>query len=337
MSGQMTNRRILLARYPEGLPREDDFALENCETPAPEDGQVLVRTKFISVDPYIRGRLRNAPGRQSYIAPIAQGMPMESGCAGEVVSSRHASFQPGDSVQGRWAWQESVALPGKALRKLDKSESMSASLGVLGLTGLTAYFGLLEIGKPKAGESVVVSGAAGATGATAGQIAKIQGCRVIGIAGTGEKVAYLKELGFDGAFNYRTETAYKERLRELCPNGVDVYFDNTGGPVTDAVFPRLNSFARVVLCGQISEYNRTEEQSGPRLLFHLVIKQARAEGFLVNQFAERFGEARGQLAAWLREGRLKHRETIVDGFENTPRAFIAMLRGENIGKQLVRL
>jgi NADPH-dependent curcumin reductase CurA len=209
---------------------------------------------------------------------------------------------------------------------------------VLGIPGLTAYFGLLDIGKPRAGETVVISGDAGAVGSIAGQIAKIKGCRVVGIAGSDEKVACIRdELGFDAAFNYKTTADYTAKLRELCPNGVDVYFDNVGGPITDAVFRVINTGARIVVSGQIAQYNAEKPETGPRLLAHLVVKQARAEGFLVFQFAARYSEGLKQIAEWLQAGKLRYREQFVDGIENAPRAFIGILCGENMGKQLVRV
>ena len=332
-------RRIELAHYPDGTPRESDFRLVKAQLPAPAEGELLVRIAYISVDPYIRGRLRPAPRSQSYIAPIAVGDVMESGAVAEVVESNAEGFAPGDFVEAHMPWQDYAVIPAKRARRIDKSQGpVSAALGVLGMTGLTAYFGLLEIGKPKAGETVVVSGAAGATGSVAGQIAKILGCRVTGTAGSEEKVRYLiDDLGFDAAYNYKTVTDHPKKLAELCPEGVDVYFDNTGGDVTDGVFLNIRQFARIVLCGQIAQYNNREAAMGPRLLFQLVVKQARAEGFLVFQFAQQYEQGRTQLAAWLREGRLKHRESFVDGLENAPHAFIALFTGDNFGKQLVRL
>jgi hypothetical protein len=264
---------------------------------------------------------------------------MGAGAVGEVTASKNARFQVGDVVEGFFGWQQYATSGGEGIRKLDPSLApVSTALSVLGMPGLTAYFGFLEVGRPRSGETVVVSGAAGAVGSLAGQIAKISGCRVVGIAGSDQKVSWLtKELGFDAAFNYKTTSDYAAKLNELCPEGVDIYFDNVGGPITDAVFYALNIRGRVVVCGQIAQYCAEKPETGPRLLWHLIVKRARAEGFLVFDYAPRYTEGLRQLAMWLNAGKLKHREQFVDGIENTPRAFIGMLRGENTGKQLVRL
>jgi len=295
-----------------------------------------VRLLYVSVDPYMRGRMNDV---KSYAPPAQIGEVMGAGAVGLVVNSQSAQFETGDFVEGFFGWQEYAISDGKGVRKLDPSlGSLSTALGVLGIPGLTAYFGLLDIGRPQRGETVVISGAAGAVGSIAGQIAKINGCRVVGIAGSDQKIACLRdELGFDAAFNYKTTPDYYAELEELCPNGVDVYFDNVGGPITDAVFRFINTSARIVLCGQIAQYNDEKPGTGPRLLSRLIVKQARAEGFLVFQFAPRYAEGLKQMAAWLKAGKLKYREQFVDGIENTPRAFIGMLQGENTGKQLVRV
>jgi hypothetical protein len=248
-------------------------------------------------------------------------------------------LKEGDIVAGEMGWQEYAVARGKALRKVDAALApVSTAIGVLGMPGLTAYFGLLDLGQPRSGETVVVSGAAGAVGSTVGQIAKIKGCRVVGIAGSDEKIAHLvNALGFDAGFNYKSVKDYREKLRELCPDGVDVYFDNVGGDITDAVFPLLNVRARVAVCGQISQYNLEEPEMGPRLLWHFIVKRIRAEGFLVFDFAERYGEGLKQLGQWVREGKLKYFERVAEGIENAPRAFLEMLRGKNVGKQIVKL
>jgi NADPH:quinone reductase len=236
-------------------------------------------------------------------------------------------------------WQEYAVAPGRLLRQIDPAAGpVSSALYVLGMPGLTAYFGLLEICRPHAGETVVVSGAAGAVGSLVGQIARIKRCRAIGIAGSDEKVRFLtEELGFDGAFSYRESPDYDAKLKELCPNGVDVYFDNVGGAITDAVMRRLATNARVAVCGQISQYNSVEPEVGPRWLSQLIVRQAKVEGFLVTQFAPRYEDGLRQLSTWLKEKRLVYREDVVDGLENAPRAFIRMLQGKNIGKQLVKV
>jgi leukotriene B4 12-hydroxydehydrogenase/15-oxo-prostaglandin 13-reductase len=333
------NRQFMLAARPKGMPQESDFKLNEGPMPALSDGQVLLRTLYLSVDPYMRGRIS---GVKSYAEPVLVGNLMEGGGVGQVVRSNNAQFKPGDFVEGFWGWQEWAASDGKMLRKLDPALApLSTALGVLGMPGMTAYFGLLEICKPQPGETVVVSGAAGAVGSLVGQIARIAGCRTIGVAGSEAKVRFLtEELGFDAALNYKTVPDYKSALhtfRELCPDGVDCYFDNVGGTITDAVFGNLKVKARIAVCGQISQYNLDQPEPGPRLLQYLLVKQARAEGFLVFQFIERYREGIAQMARWLHEGKIKYREHITEGFENTPRAFIGMLKGENTGKTLVHV
>ena len=331
-----TNRQITLAARPAGLPKESDFKLVNSPIPAPRTGEFLVRLLYVSVDPYMRGRMNDV---KSYATPVGIGEVMGAGGVGVVMVSQHPQFKPDDIVNGFFGWQEYAVSDGNGVRKVDPNLApVSTSLDVLGVSGLTAYFGLLEIGQPRPGETVVVSGAAGAVGSIVGQIAKLQGCRVVGIAGTDEKVDWItRELGFDAAFNYKTTPDLNVRLAELCPKGVDVYFDNVGGPITDAVFKSINVRARIVVCGQISQYNTDKPPTGPRLLGHLIVKQAKAEGFLVFQYSSRYGEGLKPLTEWLRAGKLKYREQVIDGIENAPRAFIGMLQGENIGKQLVRV
>lgn len=330
------NQQITLAARPVGYPKESDFNLVEQPIPVPGPGQMLIRTIYLSLDPYMRGMMDN---RKSYARLIQIGELMVAGTVGKVIQSNHPGFVKGDIVQGSLGWQEYAISDGSGLRKIDPQVApVSTALGVLGMPGLTAYFGLLEIASPKPGETVVISGAAGAVGSAAGQIAKIKGCRVVGIAGSDAKINYIVgELGFDAAFNYRSVENYYEVLREICPDGIDVYFDNVGGPITDAVFRLLRPKARVSICGQISLYNLEKPEMGPRLLPHLLVQQARAEGFLVFQFADRYPEALQQLTDWLRAGKLKYREDIVEGIGNAPRAFIAMLQGRNMGKQLVKL
>ena len=329
------NRKITLAARPEGRPKPSDFKLVESPVPKPKPGEILVRVIYLSVDPYMRGRMTDV---KSYAPPVQIGEVMVGGAVGKVAASENPQFGTGDIVEGFFGWQEHAISDGQGVRKIDpKLAPISTALSVLGMPGLTAYFGLLEIGKPKPGETVVVSGAAGAVGSLVGQIAKIQGCRVVGIAGSDQKIAWLRELGFDAVFNYKTTTDYVAKLRELCPNGIDVYFDNVGGAITDAVFTSINTGARIAVCGQIAQYNAEKPETGPRLLWHLIVKQARAEGFLVFQFASRYTEGLKQMAEWLRAGKLKYREQFVDGIENAPRAFIGMLQGENTGKQLVRV
>jgi NADPH-dependent curcumin reductase CurA len=331
------NRQITLAARPAGYPKESDFKLVESPIPSPGPGQVLVRVLYLSVDPYMRGRMNDV---RTYADPVKIGEVMGSGTVGRVVESRNDQFNEGDFVAGMQGWQEYGLSDGKDLRKLDPSLApITTALGVLGMPGLTAYFGLLDICNPQPGETVVVSGAAGAVGSLAGQIAKIKGCRVVGIAGSDDKVRHLTDdLGFDAAFNYKTTSDYYGKLKQLCPSGIDVYFDNVGGEITDAVFRLINVRARISICGQISQYNVEKPEMGPRLLLTmLLIRQAKAEGFLVFQFAERYPEGIREMARWIKEGKLKYREDIVEGLETTPRAFIGMLKGENIGKRLVKV
>jgi leukotriene B4 12-hydroxydehydrogenase/15-oxo-prostaglandin 13-reductase len=330
------NRQITLAARPKGFPKESDFKLVNSAIPTIGDGQVLVRTIYLSVDPYMRGRIS---GIASYAAPVNIGDVMVGGAVGRVVESHDSKFGKGEIVEGFLGWQDYAAVAGKDLRKIDPALApISTAVGVLGMPGLTAYFGLLDICHPKAGETVVVSGAAGAVGSLVGQIAGIIGCRVVGIAGEDRKVDYVtRELGFDAAFNYKKTEDYYEKLKELCPNGIDVYFDNVGGAITDAVLRLINTRARISLCGQISQYNLEKPEMGPRLLGMLLVRQAKMEGFLVFQFADKYVEGLTQMAKWIREGKLKYKETITLGLENAPAAFIGMLHGENLGKQLVKV
>ncbi len=332
----MKNRQILLAARPRGYPEETNFRMIETEIPEPHDGEFRVRISFASVDPYMRGRMNDV---KSYSPPFQLDAVIQSGAVGHVEASNHPKFPAGAVVAGMFGWQEYAISSGKGVTLVDPSIApISTALGVLGMPGMTAYFGLLDICNPKPGETVVVSGAAGAVGSLVGQIAKIKGCRAIGIAGEDDKVSYVTgELGFDGAFNYKTEQNYAARLSELCPDGVDVYFDNVGGSITDAVFTLLNSRARISVCGQISQYNAEKPEMGPRLLWNLIVKQAKAEGFLVTQFADRFKEALPVMAQWIKEGKLKYREEIVEGIENAPKAFMGMLRGANTGKMLVKV
>jgi NADPH-dependent curcumin reductase CurA len=330
------NKQILLAARPVGFPKESDFRRVETPVPSPKDGEFRVKILWLSLDPYMRGRMSDAP---SYAPPVQLGEVMTGGAAGVVEESKHPNYQTGDFVTGNFGWQQFAVSDGRGTMKVDPSIApLSAYLGVLGMTGITAYFGLLDIGQLKNGESVVVSGAAGAVGSIAGQIAKIKGCRVVGVAGDAAKIDYIVNvLGFDAAFDYRTEMDYSKRIGDLCPTGVDVYFDNVGGPITDAVFAHINKHARIVLCGQISQYNLEKPEVGPRLLGQLIKKQARAEGFLFYQFAGRYKEAITDIAQWLKDGKIKYCEQVAEGIESAPAAFIGMLRGANTGKQLVQI
>ena len=331
------NRQITLASRPVGYPKESDFKLVESPIPSPDEGQVLVKTVYLSVDPYMRGRMNQA---RSYAANVEFNEVMIGGVIAQVVDSKHPDFQAGDIVNAHIGWQEYGISGGEGLRKIDPAIApISTGIGILGMPGLTAYFGLLEVGQLQDGETVFVSGAAGAVGSVVGQIAKIKGCRVIGTAGTDEKITYVTdELGFDEAFNYKNVNDYAAKLAELCPDGIDVYFDNVGGKITDAVFPNLRLKGRVVICGQISQYNLENPETGPRFLWYMITKRARIEGFLVSDFADRNAEGLAQMAEWLKQGKLRYQETIEDGgIEKAPAAFISMLKGGNIGKQLVKI
>ena len=330
------NRQITLASRPVGLPRISDFQLAYTTLQSPAASEVLVRSVYLSLDPYMRGRMSEGP---SSAPPVGIGEVMPGGAVGFVVESNDSALRAGDAVEGMFGWQEYAIAQGRDARRLDPALApISTALGVLGMPGLTAYFGLLDICDPQPGETVVVSSASGAVGMIVGQIAKIKGCRVVGLAGADTKVAWLnEELGFEAALNYATSADFHAELAELCPAGIDVYFDNVGGVITDAVIRLINERARVSLCGQISQYNLETPETGPRWLSQLILKQAKVEGFRVSSFAERFPEAREQLATWLRAGRLKYREDVAQGIESAPQAFIGLLEGKNEGKQLVQL
>jgi hypothetical protein len=331
-----TNRQVLLAARPVGLPRLSDFRLVETPVRVPGEGELLVELHYLSLDPYMRGRMSDAP---SYAPSVAIGEVMVGGAVGRVIASRHPRFPEGEIVEGRLGWQELALSDGRGIRRVDPSLGpLSTAVGVLGMPGMTAYFGMLEVARPRPGETVVVSSAAGAVGALAGQIAKLQGCRVVGTAGGAEKVRYVTgTLGFDAAYDYRATKDHAAELARLCPRGIDVYFDNTGGPVTDAVFTLINPRARVAVCGQIAHSSATQPEQGPRILQTLVRKQARVEGFLVVQFLDRHAESLAAMARWLREGKLVCREDVTVGLENAPAVFIGMLGGRNFGKTLVKL
>jgi NADPH:quinone reductase len=336
MSTPTVNRQYVLKSRPVGMPKESDFTLIETPLPALKDGEVLVRAMYLSVDPYMRGRIS---GIKSYAAPVEIGGLMVGGGVAQVVESKNPQFAPGNIVDIYMGWQEYAISDGKGMRKLDPSIApVSTALGVLGMPGMTAYFGLLDVCDPKPGETVLVSGAAGAVGTLVGQIAKIKGCRTVGIAGGDDKVDYiLKECGYDAAFNYKTSSDYAAKYRELCPNGIDVYFDNVGGAITDGVFTNLNVHARIAICGQISLYNATKVEPGPRFLGALIVSRAKVQGLLVSDYAPRWGAAMVEMAGWIREGKIKYREDIVHGFENVPKAFIGLFEGENTGKRIVKI
>ncbi len=332
----MLNRQITLAARPEGFPAESDFALLEAEVPSPGPGEVLVRSQWLSLDPYMRGRMSTA---RSYAKATEVGEPMTGQAVGEVIESRDGRFNPGDTVVGQLGWQDYAVARGGTLRKLDAALAPpQTALHVLGATGLTAYFGLFDIGRPKPGDAVVVSAASGAVGQIVGQLAKIAGCGpVVGLAGSPEKVADLTELyGYDLGIDYKRDDV-NAALKEACPNGVDVYFDNVGGSLSETIFRRLALNARVPICGQVSQYNLAEPELAPRNLSFLIVFRARLEGFLVSDYVHRFPEGLQRLGRWLGEGKLAYREDVTEGLENAPAAFIGMLRGENRGKTLVRV
>jgi NADPH-dependent curcumin reductase CurA len=331
----MQNKEIRFRSRPIGLPTPENFQIGDSEMPQPNDGEVLVRTRYISVDPYLRGRMREG---RSYVPPFAIGEVITSGVVGEVVESSAPGFAAGDFVTGMLGWRLNNVAKASELRKVDpKIAPVTTALGVLGMPGLTAYFGLFDIGQPREGETVVVSGAAGAVGSTVCQLAKIKGCRVVGIAGSDDKNKYLREeLGVDAVINYKTENVALA-LKAACPKRIDVYFDNVGGEISDAVLPLLNHGARLVICGQISLYYLDKPDVGPRPQTYLLVNSALMKGFIITAYAARFAEGVTQLAQWLAAGKLKYAETIVEGFENTPHAFIGLFTGDNLGKQIVKV
>jgi NADPH-dependent curcumin reductase CurA len=328
------NRQILLRRRPSGMPTAEDFAIVDGPVPQPGPGEVLLRGLYLSLDPYMRGRLSAA---RSYAKPVEIGAVIEGRVVGEVVRSEHPEFRPGEFAFGGYGWQLYSAVPGGQLVKLDPAEApLSTALGVLGMPGLTAYVGLSDIGQPKPGETVVVSAASGAVGAVAGQLARHAGARVVGIAGGPEKCRYVEsELGFDACLDHRV-SSLGEALDAACPDGIDVYWENVGGAVQQAVFPRFNDFARMVMCGMIAEYNDSAPRPGPNLMA-AVRKRLRIQGFIVSDQWQRWAEYRAMAAPLLRMGRLKYREDIVAGLDNAPAAFIGLLQGRNFGKLLIRL
>lgn len=328
------NRQIILTSRPVGMASLSNFQMINQPISHPREGEVLSKTLYVSVDPYMRSRMDERP---SYIEPFQLNEPINGGVIGEVVESNSPTFQAGEFVLGFSTWGDYFIASASKLEKISlPKHSLSLALGILGMPGMTAYFGLLDIGNPKPGETLVVTAAAGAVGSVVGQIGKIKGCHVIGIAGNDEKVRYLQqELGFDKALNYK-DPKFVKNLKEATPQGVDVYFDNVGGPITDAIVSRINRHARIVICGQISMYNH-EIDIGPRLFPQLLVKSALAKGFIVNEYEMNFPEARHQIAKWMEEGKLKYQESIIQGLENIPKAFIALFSGENQGKQIVKV
>lgn len=333
------NRRIVLAARPKGDPREEDFRMETVDIPVPVEGQVLLRTVYLSLDPYMRGRMNAG---YSYAAPVEIGQVMEGGTVSTVVESRSPDFAPGDFVLAYTGWQEYAVTPAKSLLKLDPAPApISTALGVLGMPGLTAYTGLLNIGQPKPGETVVVAAAAGAVGSVVGQIAKIKGCRAVGIAGGERKCEYVvNELGFDACID-RLSPPLPRNLEAACPKGVDVYFENVGGRVLNAVLPLMNPFGRVPVCGLISQYNLAALAQGvdrsPVLMGAILVKRLKFQGFIVSDFAVQRDDFGREMSRWMREGKVRYREDVVDNLENAIAAFQGLFQGRNFGKLLVRV
>jgi NADPH-dependent curcumin reductase CurA len=330
----LRSREIRLAARPRGVPVADDFELAEVELPDPVDGEILVRNAFVSVDPYMRGRMNDV---RSYVPPFAVGEPLTGGAVGQVVGSRSDAVPEGAWVVHDLGWREAALVDGTRARLLDPTPApLSTSLGVLGMPGLTAFVGVADIGEVKEGDTVFVSGAAGAVGSLAGQLARRRGARVIGSAGTAAKTAWLSELGFDAVFDYH-ETPPRAALRVLAPDGIDVYFDNVGGETLEAAIGALNSYGRIVACGSIAGYNATEPKPGPRNMFMVVTKRLRMQGFIVFDHFDRWGAFLAEVAPLVADGTIGYRETVVDGIERAPEAFLALFTGENVGKMLVRV
>ena len=330
------NRQFLLAARPEGMVKASDFEYREAPVPVAGGGEVLVKAEYISLDPSMRGQMEN---RADYVAPLQLGDVMRAGAVGRVVESKREGFAAGDLVSGTLGMQDYAVFGGDEmpLRRFPADTDPQLALGMFGGTGMTAYFGLLELGQPKFGDTVVISGAAGATGSVAGQIAKLKGCTVIGIAGGSDKCAWLtEELGFDHAIDYKAGSV-ADGLSEYCPKGMDIYFDNVGGEILDECLKRIRMNARIVICGGISRYNATGPIPGPKNYFNLVFRRARMEGFIVLDYAPRFTEALMEMKLWAAAGALRQRATVVEGFNELPNALIQLFEGGNIGKMMVKV
>jgi hypothetical protein len=330
----MQNRRIVLASRPTGWVTESNFRIENAPVPQPKDGEVLVNNLWPSLDPYMRGRMNDT---KSYAAKQEIDAVMVGGTAGEVVESKNPGFKPGDKVVGQFGWQQYGVSDGKGLNKVDASRvPLSAYLGVIGMPGVTAWVGLLDICQPKQGETVVVSAASGAVGSAVGQIAKLKGCRAVGIAGGKAKCDYVvNELGFDACIDYKAGRL-NDDLKAATPKGIDCYFENVGGEILDAVLRRMNAFSRIAVCGLISQYNATEPY-GVKTFQSVLTNRIKVQGFIVSDRMELWAKALPELIGWVAAGKIKYRESVAEGIENAPAAFIGLLKGENFGKQLVKL
>ncbi len=335
MSSTDQNRQFRLAERPQGLPKQSDWELVSEAVAEPGNDEILVAVEYISLDPAMRGWMNAG---KSYIKPVEIGEVMRAGTAGTVLKSNHSDFAEGDKVSGNFGVQTHAVVAGKDARKVDTNlAELPAYLGVLGMPGMTAYFGLLDVGGVAEGETVVVSAASGAVGALVGQIAKLKGARVVGIAGGSEKCSYVTdELGFDAAIDYKNENVYKA-MKEHCPKGIDVFFDNVGGEILDFALANLALKGRIVICGAISQYNATDGMYAPKNYMSLLVNRARMEGFVVFDYADRYGEAAKALAGWLSEGKIKHREDIVEGFENFPDTLLKLFEGSNFGKLVLKV
>lgn len=331
-----TTKTIHLKNRPQGKPKLSDFDFTTSEVPELKDGEVLLKITYVSVDPYLRGRMIDA---ESYIEPFELGKPIVSGCVAEVIESKSSKLNSGDFVTGLLEWKEKQVAKADSLKKVNpKQAPLSAYLGVLGMTGLTAYFGLTDIGKPKKGETLVVSGAAGAVGTVVGQIGKILGMRVVGIAGSDEKIEMItSNFGYDEGINYKTTENMAQAIAKACPDGVDIYYDNVGGEISEAVLFNINKFSRTVVCGAISVYNATELPKSTSVQPFLIKKSSSMQGFVIFDYKDRHPEGIQQLADWLQKGKLHYEETIQEGFDNIPQAFLDLFEGKNKGKMLVKV
>ena len=325
------DRVVVLASHPVGMPKESDFRVEERPVPVPQDDEVVVRNAYLSMDPYMRHQMR--PGVSEL------GRPLGGGAVGRVVRSRHAGLSEGDWVRSGFGWREGFVSGGGAVEKVGAPGApVSAHLGVLGVTGFTAWQGLTGIGCPQPGETLLVSAAAGAVGSVVGQVGKLIGCRVVGVVGSQAKREFVTgELGFDAAIDYNSEDDLRGALADACPDGIDIYFDNVGGPVLEAALSLVNPQARVPLCGMISQYNLEGEGTGPRMTIALVMNRVRVEGYLIGDHGDRHAEFLQQMSGWLRDGKVKSRETVVEGIERAPQAFIGLMKGDNVGKMLVKV
>jgi hypothetical protein len=333
-----TNRRIVLASRPDGAPINENFRLEEVPKPTPKVGQILLRSIYLSLDPYMRGRMSDAP---SYADPVEVDEVMVGGTVCQVEATNHPDYQVGEWILAYIGWQDYALSDGSGLVRLGKPEKPSYALGILGMPGFTAYMGLLDIGQPKEGDTLVVAAATGPVGATVGQIAKLKGCKVIAVAGGKEKCAHAKDvLGFDACLDHKADD-FAEQLRAACPNGVDIYFENVGGKVFDAVLPLFNNGARIPVCGLVSQYNATKLPDGPDrlslLMGNILVKRLKVQGFIIFDYYEHYGEFVEEMTEWLSSGKIKYREQVVNGLENAPEAFIGLLEGKNFGKLVIKV